>query len=335
MPEQQTTVGSRRPLVGVVPLLLTLGAGALLAWQSHVNAELSDGAQSWLLAALVSFTVGTLALSAISFGRASGREASRAVVASLRSRSLSWWVLTAGVLSAAYVVMQSGTVTTLGVAVFSVAVISGMNVGSLFADRVRAGGDRGLAFTPRRLWAVAVSLLAAVVAVLPQLGGASSPPLVYVALVFAAGVAAAIQLALTASVSDVGGDSPAAAWFLFVVAAAFLAVLSLLRGELGSASLEQLRSTVVGSPGLLVGGLLGAAVVVTNAYVVPRTGVLVFTLSLIAGQLITALLIDLWQGALDGGWFVAVACLLMLLATAISAGATLPRRRRVGDGTAA
>lgn len=330
MTQAPETVRRPRGLASSVPLLLTLGAGALLAWQSHVNAELADGAQSWLLAALVSFAVGTLALSVVSFVRPAGRGAARAVLVGLRTRSLSWWVLTAGVLSAAYVVMQSGTVTTLGVAVFSVSVISGMNVGSLLADRVRAGVDGGMAFTPRRLWAVAVSFLAAVVAVLPRLGDAS-PPLLYVALVFAAGVAAAIQLALTARVSDVGGDSPTAAWFLFVVAAAFLAVLSLLRGELGSASLEQLRLTVVDTPGLLVGGLLGAAVVVANAYVVPRTGVLVFTLSLIAGQLLAALLIDLWQGALDDGWFVTAACGLMLLASAISAGATLPGRRPGGS----
>ena len=109
-----------------------------------------------------------------------------------------------------------------------------------------------------------------------------------------------------------------------MIAAVLLAVLSLLRGEFGAASVDQLRSTLVASPGLLVGGLLGAAVVVVNAYVVPRTGVLVFSLSLIAGQLVAALLIDLSQGALDGGWFVVAACVLMLLATAISAGAHWP-----------
>ncbi|MEI8056547.1 MAG: DMT family transporter [Actinomycetes bacterium] len=314
-------------LAAAVPLFLTFGAGALLAWQSHVNAGLADGSHSWLLAALVSFTVGTLALSVVSFGRAAGRTAMARVLHALRGRTLSWWVLMAGLLSSAYVVLQSGTVTTLGVALFSLAVTSGMNVGSLVVDRVEARWGIGLPITGRRLLAVAVSLLAALLAILPQLGQ-QSPPLLYVALVFAAGVAAAIQFAMTARVSAAGADSAVAAWFLFAVAALLLALLSLLRGEFGAASVEQLRSTIVASPGLLVGGLLGAAVVVTNAYVVPRTGVLVFSLSLIAGQLLAALLIDLWQGALEGGWFVTAACALMMLATAISAGAASPFRRR-------
>ena len=326
MPDISVTAREAPRLGIAVPLLLTAGAGALLAWQSHVNASLSDGAQSWLLAALVSFTVGALALSVVSLGRASGRTAVVAVLAALRGRTLSWWVLTAGLLSAAYVVIQAGTVTTLGVALFSLSVISGMNVGSLLVDRVGARRGVGVAITPRRLWAVAVSLLAALVAILPQLGQ-ESPPLLYVALVFGVGGAAAIQFAMTARVSNVGADSAVAAWFLFVVAAVLLALFSLLRGEFGAASVEQLRTTIVASPGLLIGGLLGAAVVVVNAYVVPRTGVLVFSLSLIAGQLIAALLIDLSQGALDGGWFVTAACVLMLLATMISAGTPSPGRR--------
>ena len=65
VPDMSVTA-RQAPRLGIaVPLLLTVGAGALLAWQSHVNASLSDGAQSWLLAALVSFTVGALALSVL------------------------------------------------------------------------------------------------------------------------------------------------------------------------------------------------------------------------------------------------------------------------------
>ena len=68
VPETPAPVPPRGRLAGIVPLLLTVGAGALLAWQSRVNAQLADSAQSWLLAALVSFTVGTLALSVLSLG---------------------------------------------------------------------------------------------------------------------------------------------------------------------------------------------------------------------------------------------------------------------------
>jgi bacterial/archaeal transporter family-2 protein len=313
-----------------IALVLTLGAGGLLAWQSDVNSRLADEAQSWLLAALVSFTVGLCALSVIVAVRSGGRRALGELSTALRQRSLSWWTMAAGLLSAAYVVVQAGTVSTLGVAIFSLAVICGMNGGSIVADRFGAGPGRAIPISPRRVWALAVSLLAAGLAVFPYLGD-ESPPVLLVALVLGAGVGAAIQLAMTARVSEASGDSAVAAWFLFLVAALFLLVLSLVQGSLGSEDLQLLGSTVASSPWLLVGGLLGAAIVVINAYVVPRSGVLVFSLTLIAGQLITALVIDVAAGSLTNVWFVGGACVLMLLATAISAGAR-PTFRRASVG---
>lgn len=310
----------------LAPLLLTVVAGGLLAVQSEVNGRLSDQSHSWLLTALVSFTVGLCFLGVLVVSRAAGRAAFSQVLTALRSRALSWWVMAAGVLSAGYVVLQAGTVTTLGVAMFSLAVICGMNVGSILVDRFGARRGEAIAITSRRVWAVIVSLAAALLAVIPYIGQ-QSPPVVYFLLVIAAGVGAAIQFTMTARVGESSGDSTVAAWFLFVIAAVFLFVISLAQGALWGDAIEGMSSAVTDSPWLLVGGFLGAMVVVINAFVVPRSGVLVFSLSLIAGQLIAALVIDLSTGSVTDVGFIAGACALMILATAISAGARLPRVR--------
>ena len=132
----------------VAPMLLTVLAGGLLSVQSGINCQLVDRSQSWLIAALVSFTVGTALLSALIFTSSGGRASMLRVGRKLRSHSLSWWVLTSGLLSAGYVVLQAGTVTTLGVAMFSLAAICGLNVGSLLLNKW--GVRRGMGGPPRR-----------------------------------------------------------------------------------------------------------------------------------------------------------------------------------------
>ncbi len=309
----------------VAPLLLTVLAGGLLSVQSGINGQLADRSQSWLIAALVSFSVGTALLSALIFTRSGGRASMMRVGRDLRSRSLSWWVLTGGLLSAGYVVLQAGTVTTLGVAMFSLAAICGLNVGSLLVDKWGVSRGTGVPLTPRRITAVVISLIAGLLAVVPYLG-LQSAPTIYFLLVVAAGIGAAIQFAMTARVGEASGDSTVAAWVLFAVATVFLLGLAISQGSFANNGTSSLINAVAASPWLLIGGLLGSAVVIVNAYVVQRTGVLVFSLSLIAGQLIAALIIDQISGVLTNASFVVGACALMIFATAISAG---------GRGTAA
>jgi transporter family-2 protein len=208
---------------------------------------------------------------------------------------------------------------------FSLAAICGLNVGSLLVDKWGVSRGTGVPLTPRRITAVVISLIAGLLAVVPYLG-LQSAPTIYFLLVVAAGIGAAIQFAMTARVGEASGDSTVAAWVLFAVATVFLLGLAISQGSFANNGTSSLLSAVAASPWLLIGGLLGSAVVIVNAYVVQRTGVLVFSLSLIAGQLIAALIIDQISGVLTNASFVVGACALMIFATAISAG---------GRGTAA
>jgi len=303
----------------LAPLLLTVVAGGLLSWQSEINGGLSDRTHSWLLAALVSFSVGTAMLSVLVFARSRGRAGLHLVATSLRARSLSWWVLAGGLLSAGYVVLQAGTVSTLGVAVFSLAAICGLNVGSIAVDFWGMSHGGGVPLTPRRVIAVVISLVAALLAVFPNLSHPSSS-IVYFLLVVAAGIGASIQFAMTARVGETSGDSTVAAWVLFAIAAAFLLVLALAQGAFANGGIDHLLTAASSAPWLLIGGFLGATIVVINAFVVPRTGVLVFSLSLVAGQLLAAVLLDLASGSMNNVIFVVGGCALMLMATAVSVG---------------
>jgi transporter family-2 protein len=61
-------------------------------------------------------------------------------------------------------------------------------------------------------------------------------------------------------------------------------------------------------------GILGGTFVFIAAWLVRQLGVLVFTLATISGQLITALILDLFFTAIDVGWQLVSGALLVLVA---------------------
>ncbi len=231
----------------------------------------------------------------------------------LRNGSLPWWVLTTGIIAAAYLVVQAATATRLGVALFSVAVLTGQNVGSLLVDGWgRIGGTR-IPATPRRVWGAVLSITAAVVAAAPYLSG-SSPLLIPFLLAISVGGLAAVQFAMSGRVGDMSGDSIFSAWTLFGPAVATLALAAWLTGGTTAVRLRGWQDALQDQPWLLVGGLLGAAFVVITALMVPRVGVLVFGLTIILGQLLAGLLLDLFSGSLGAVVPTAIACALTLAA---------------------
>jgi transporter family-2 protein len=120
-----------------VAVLLTAVVGGILALQAPINAELGRATGS-LPAALVSFSIGTLALAAVvvAAGDAGGLSS---------TFDVSWYYLIGGLLGAVYVTTALITVKTIGAGGVAAATITGQLGASIVIDRL---GLFGLAETP-------------------------------------------------------------------------------------------------------------------------------------------------------------------------------------------
>jgi transporter family-2 protein len=132
-------------------VLLTAVAGGLIALQAPINAGLGRATGS-LPAALVSFTVGTLALAAIVVlsGNAGGLGS---------TFDLSWYYLLGGLLGAIYVTNALIQVATIGAGGVAAATITGQLTASVAIDRLGLFGLDQVPVSPER--AVGVALLIA------------------------------------------------------------------------------------------------------------------------------------------------------------------------------
>jgi transporter family-2 protein len=140
-----------------VAVLLTAGAGGLIALQAPINAGLGRATGS-LPAALVSFLVGTIALTAIVVlsGKAGGLGS---------TFDVSWYYLLGGLLGAVYVANALIAVTAIGAGGVAAATITGQLAFSVVIDRLGWFGLDQVPLTPERLLGVALLLVGTVLIV--------------------------------------------------------------------------------------------------------------------------------------------------------------------------
>jgi transporter family-2 protein len=131
-----------------VAVLLTAGAGGLIALQAPINAGLGKETGS-LPAALVSFAIGTIALAAIVIlsGKAGGLTS---------VGDASWYYLVGGLLGAVYVANALIAVTTIGAGGVAAATVAGQLTASVAIDRLGLFGLDQVALSPQRMVGVAL-----------------------------------------------------------------------------------------------------------------------------------------------------------------------------------
>lgn len=315
----------RNPLAAAGSLLSAFAVGGLVALQSHINGRLADelgaGATGAAITALVSFGSGFLLLCLICGLTPRARHGLRRVAAAVRVGRLRPWHLVGGSAGALLVAAQGLTVATIGVALFTVAVVAGQTTSAMFVDKVGAGPAGHRPVTPGRAVGAALAVLAVGLAVSERLDGAAAlapAALLLAALPLLAGAGSAWQQAANGQVSVVGGPFPAA-WVNFLVGTTLLVVFTL--ATLAGAD------DLAGPPStwwLYAGGSLGVVVISAAAVLVRVLGVLVFGLCMVAGQVITALLVDLVLTDLAVGALTVAGAVLTLAGVALAA---LPVRR--------
>ncbi|MDO7867517.1 DMT family transporter [Nocardioides jiangxiensis] len=284
-----TTSASRALRIAAVPLMLV--AGAMVAVQSQINGRLAEalgtGPRAGIAAAVISFGTGLLALAVGTACSPTQRSHARGLVAALRTRDLRAIEVIGGLLGAFLIATQGLTVGTIGVALFSLALTAGQSVSALAVDHLGLGPAGRQRLSAPRGVAAAFAVAAVLLATGSRLADEVSLQLVVFALLaFAAGAGSAVQQALNGRVSAYVGP-----WVTtlnnFIVGSAGLVVafaLSLLvHGRL---------DTLPHTWWLYLGGAIGVTFIWLAALLVRVHGVLVLGLSMIAGQIIGAQVIQ-------------------------------------------
>ncbi len=305
----------------VAAIAATVVAGFGVATQHRVNGELGQRLDDGFTAALISFGSGWLILMAILAFSPVGQRGFRALGEELRAGRLAWWV-TLGGLGGALLVLSQGLVAgILGVAIFTIATVTGQTISGMLADATGFAGARKKPVTTPRVIGALLTLAAVVVAVGPQLGG--NVPFAAVLLPLLAGLGIGLQQALNGRVRQVSHSALAATTLNFTVGTAALALAAIVH-----LAISGLPDVPPANPLLYIGGAVGAIFIAIQVITVGRIGVLVLGLCLVAGQLAGALIYDLI--APIGTPTTATTAIAVALTFAGVAIAGLGRRRRGG-----
>jgi transporter family-2 protein len=313
------TLSTTRRITGVG---LATASGVAVAVQSRINGELGVRLGDGIAAALVSFGLGLLILLVLVPATPGGRRGLAALRTALAQGSLRPWQCLGGVCGAFLVATQGLTIGTLGVAVFTVAVVAGQSASSLLVDRAGIGPTGRQAVTPNRLVGAALTVLAVLLAVGDRLGDPGALALALLPML--AGVGIAWQQAVNGQVRGASGSALSATLVNFTVGtAALLVTLAIdvvVRGRPGGSFPTE--------PWLYLGGPIGIVFIALAAAIVRFTGVLLLGLATIAGQIVGAVLLDLVlpTAASHPGLTTLLGAALTMVAVLVAALGPAPRR---------
>lgn len=317
---------STRSTIAARPLALAAAvvSGALLAVQSRMNGAISEHTAQPLIAALWSFASGLVVICLAVFFVPGVRGGVAGIGRALRERRLAWWQCLGGVVGGTLVAVQAWSVPLIGVTIFSVAVVGGQTLSALAVDRFGLGPVGVQTVTGLRVVAALVAAAGVVVSATGRGGGELH--LLPALATFAVGIGLAVQQALNGRVSVANGSPMATTWQNFLVGTITLVVMSIVSVARNGTDDWSIPHDV--PLWALPGGLLGIVFIALTAWGVRVTGVLVFGLLSIAGQLLASLVLDLASSRdLVGPQLIVGLAITLLAAVAAGVGPMITARR--------
>lgn len=268
--------------------------GVVVALQSRVNGQLSVNLNSGLAAALISFLTGWFILFLLVFGIKKERTGLILIFKGIKRKQLTWWEVAGGILGGCFVAVQSITVPQIGVALFTISVVAGQTVSSLFVDKAGLSSSGKQKITLARTLGALATLIAVFIAVYPDLTN-SEFRFLPLSMALIVGVFASIQQGLNGRVNAVAKRPLATAWLNFATGAVVIVIALSINLALG-AEIAPLPNNFW----VYTGGSLGLIFVAVSAYIIQHLGVLNFVILNIAGQLAGAVAIDWFAPAKAG-----------------------------------
>ncbi|SDW14341.1 transporter family-2 protein [Arthrobacter sp. cf158] len=270
-------------------LPVAVATGLVIPLQGRINGALGATLNDGIAAAVVSFTTGLLLIGVISLATPKGRAGLQRIIPAVRNRSFPRLYVMAGAIGALFVFAQSFTVALLGVALFTVAAVTGQTLSGLLVDRMGIGPGGRRAITGVRVLGSVLTVAAVAWAVSPRFGGdADIASLVLpVLLPLTAGFLMSFQQAMNGTATVHYGTPIAATLVNFIAGSAILWLAWLIK-------------LAVAGPGnplpsewwYYLGGPMGCLFIGLAALLVRSLGVLITGLGMIAGQLVGSLVLD-------------------------------------------
>ena len=268
--------------------ILAFLTATLIALQARANGELSHLLGNSIQAATVSFSSGLVVIALVAATHHGMRQGLLGIKAGITSGALKRWNLFAGMLGGTFVAIQTNTVPLIGVAIYSVASISGQTASSLIVDALGLAGGAKKHITFRRIFASLITVIAVLVSVWDRLD-ANNLSWWPVTLAGLAGAIVGIQRALNGKINIYSGQHWATSLLNFIMGTTFLLILTAILIPTGHYKFAKLPT---GPWWIYLGGVLGVIYIAYSATIVQHLGVLTSTLLSVGGNLFGALLID-------------------------------------------
>ncbi|NUS36171.1 MAG: DMT family transporter, partial [Pseudarthrobacter sp.] len=290
------TSPSRLPVLAGLPL--AVGSGLAIPVQGRINGALGARLGDGIAAAVVSFSTGLLVMILISLLLPRGRAGLARIIPAVRERAFPRIYVLAGGIGALFVFAQTFTVGILGVALFTVATVTGQTVSGLLVDRLGLGPAGRKSVTGIRIIGCILTIAAVGWAVSPRFA-ASSPGteadggaaalLLPLLLPVVAGFLMSFQQAMNGTATVHYGTPIAATLVNFIAGCLVLwTVLGIKVAVAGPGN------PLPGEWWYYLGGPMGCVFIGLGALLVRTLGVLVTGLGMIAGQLLGSLALDVF-----------------------------------------
>ena len=265
------------------------------ALQSRVNGAASASIDNPVIAAMMSVGGGFVAATIFVLASSKLRKSLFDFLTRRVKLNLEPWQFFAGMGGGIFIFGQALVVPAFGVAIYIIAVVAGQTVASLFVDKYGIGpaGKKPITFLR-----VVSALLATVGVVVSSLGKAEISQLIIPAVLFGifAGSATALQYALNGRISREVKSTMITSSLNFFMGFCLLSLLLLVSSVANVWNLASPPS-LIEEPILWTGGLLGLSFIASAAFFVGRLGVLRFAVVSVLGQLVGALLLDVFVPA--------------------------------------
>ncbi|MDE0547122.1 DMT family transporter [Microbacterium sp. C7(2022)] len=311
---------AERHLPRWIALLGAAAVGVLTATQARMNGALGLAMGDGMTAAFISFSSGLAILVVLSAVLPVGRRGVRTLVTGVGARRIPWWMLLGGVAGALTVATQGLAVGVIGVAMFTVGMVAGQTVCGLVLDRTGYGPAGVVAVTLPRLVGGALALAAVGSALIGD--SAQGIPMWMLVLPFLAGAGIAWQQATNGRLRQRVGTPLTATLVNFLGGTVVLAL-----GAAVNLALTGGPRAVPAELWMYAGGAVGVTYIFLSAALVPHTGVLVLGLGAVAGQLVTAIVIDaFWPTQSSPPLVVQFTMVTIALSSVLVASVRSPRR---------
>ena len=295
------THAPRLPLA--VGLPMAVASGLAIPVQGRINGALGARLGDGVAAAVVSFSTGLIVMVIVSLVAPRGRAGLARILPALRERRFPPYYALAGGIGAFFVFAQSFTVGLLGIALFTVATVTGQTLSGLLVDRLGIGPAGKKSVTGIRVIGCILTIAAVSWAVSPRFASAGAAAsgsaaaagqadpaalLLPVILPVLAGFLMSFQQAMNGTATVHYGTPIAATLVNFIAGTCVLWVA------------WSIKVAVAGPANPLpaewwyyLGGPMGCVFIGLGALLVRSLGVLVTGLGMIAGQLLGSLGLDL------------------------------------------